>query len=236
MVNWLELLFRGRIDGKVRSRRKSSGHGIITQSSVRTPLQDLRSPVIPRPSFAALALTCIFTGTSSDAQVADHWRFESFSGPNAPDAGPNALDGIHNGIGSIGKEVAVDASSVIPFEDCDRNGIDDVCDLESGTSVDSDRDRDGISDECGIPGIFDVPGDFDSIAGTTSVVASGSEIVVGPGTYTDRVDNFGKDPVIRSSDGPETTIIDLTYSNRTAFWIEGSEGGSTIIEGFTIRR
>ncbi|MCP4836177.1 MAG: hypothetical protein GY895_15595 [Phycisphaera sp.] len=129
---------------------------------------------------------------------------------------------------------AVDTSSAIPYEDCNRNGIDDVCDLEAGTSADSDRD--GIPDECGIPGIFTVPGDFDSIAGAASIIASGSEIVVGPGTYTDRVDNFGKDLVIRSSDGPETTIIDLAYSSRTAFWIEGSEGGTTIIEGFTIRR
>ena len=129
---------------------------------------------------------------------------------------------------------AVDESSVIPFEDCNRNGIDDVCDIEAGTSADTDGD--GIPDECGIPGIFTVPGDFDTIAIAASIVATGSEIVVGPGTYTDRVDNFGKDLAIRSSDGPETTIVDLAYANRTAFWIEGSEGGTTIIEGFTIRR
>ena len=129
---------------------------------------------------------------------------------------------------------AVDESSVIPYEDCNRNGVDDACDLEAGTSVDTDGD--GIPDECGIPGIFDVPGDFDTIAVAASIVAPGSEIVVGPGTYTDRVDNFGKDLVIRSSDGPATTIIDLGYASRTAFWIDGSGGGNMVIDGFTITR
>ncbi|MEE2896186.1 MAG: right-handed parallel beta-helix repeat-containing protein [Planctomycetota bacterium] len=129
---------------------------------------------------------------------------------------------------------AVDESSVIPYEDCNRNGVDDACDLEAGTSVDTDGD--GIPDECGIPGIFDVPGDFDTIAVAASIVAPGSEIVVGPGTYTDRVDNFGKDLVIRSSDGPAATIIDLGYASRTAFWIDGSGGGNMVIDGFTITR
>ena len=128
---------------------------------------------------------------------------------------------------------AVDESSIIPFTDCNRNGVDDVCDLENGTSVDTDKD--GIPDECGIPGIFSVPGDFDTIATAASIVASGSEIVVGPGTWSERVDNFGKDLIIRSTDGPASTIIDLGLEARTAFWIVGSEGGTTVIDGFTIR-
>lgn len=129
---------------------------------------------------------------------------------------------------------AVDAASAIPFNDCNRNDVDDSCDIENGSSVDVDGD--GVPDECGIPSVFHVPGDFDSIARAAAIVASGSEIVVGPGTWTERVDNFGKDLVIRSSGGPTESIIDLGYANTTAFWIEGSEGGTTVVDGFTIRR
>ena len=74
---------------------------------------------MPRPAFLALALACIFKGTSGHAQVAGHWRFDSFSGLSAPDAGPNALAGIHNGFGSIGKDVAAD---VIPLLDLANTG------------------------------------------------------------------------------------------------------------------
>ena len=129
---------------------------------------------------------------------------------------------------------AVDGESAITFADCNRNDVDDVCDIENGTSVDVDGD--GVPDECGIPGVFNVPGDYDSIAVAASIVANGSEIVVGPGTWTERVDNFGKDLVIRSSEGPAASIIDLGFANTTAFSIQGSAGGTTVVDGFTIRR
>ena len=43
----------------------------------------------------------------ASAQTAGYWRFETFNGLTAVDAGPNQLDGIHNGFGTIVSDVAV---------------------------------------------------------------------------------------------------------------------------------
>ena len=55
----------------------------------------------------------------ASGQVAGHWRFESFSGPNAPDDGPSDLESIHNGLGSVGSDVAVDMVPLLDLPNTD---------------------------------------------------------------------------------------------------------------------
>ncbi|MCH2161671.1 MAG: right-handed parallel beta-helix repeat-containing protein [Phycisphaerales bacterium] len=127
---------------------------------------------------------------------------------------------------------AVNESEVITYEDCNLNGVDDVCDIASGDSLDTDGDD--VPDECGIPGTFTVPGDFDSIQLAAAIVAEGSEIVVGPGTWPGNIDIGGKDIVLRSAEGAENTIIDVGYLGY-GMSIGGGVGPNTVIDGFTIR-
>ena len=127
---------------------------------------------------------------------------------------------------------AVNDSEVNEYEDCNLNGVDDVCDIASGESADTDGDD--VPDECGIPGIFTVPGDFDSIDLAVGIVADGSEIVVDSGTWSGGIDLVGKDIVLRSAEGAENTIIDIGYFGYGMF-IGGGVGPDTVIDGFTIR-
>ena len=127
---------------------------------------------------------------------------------------------------------AINDSEVNEYEDCNLNGVDDVCDIASGDSPDTDGDD--VPDECGIPGIFTVPGDFDSIDLAVGIVADGSEIVVDSGTWSGGIDLAGKDIVLRSAEGPENTIIDVENVGYGMFIGDGV-GPDTVIDGFTIR-
>ncbi|MHC4615392.1 MAG: right-handed parallel beta-helix repeat-containing protein, partial [Planctomycetota bacterium] len=59
------------------------------------------------------------------------------------------------------------------------------------------------------------------------------EIVVAPGTYFETIDFLGKTITLRSSDGPDVTIIDAQQTG-TVVTCESGEGSNTRLEGFTI--
>ncbi|MFQ5530634.1 MAG: hypothetical protein ACE5FP_09870, partial [Gemmatimonadota bacterium] len=59
--------------------------------------------------------------------------------------------------------------------------------------------------------IINVPGDQPTVQdGINAAVSGQDEIVVAPGTYLETIDFLGKAITLRSSDGPEVTIIDGT--------------------------
>ncbi len=59
------------------------------------------------------------------------------------------------------------------------------------------------------------------------------EIVVAPGTYFETIDFLGNAIALRSSDGPDVTIIDAQQTG-TVVTCNSGEGPGTVLEGFTI--
>jgi predicted outer membrane repeat protein len=80
---------------------------------------------------------------------------------------------------------------------------------------------------------YAVPGDFASIQEALDYCVSGEEIVVAPGTYFAAINFLGKAVTLRSSDGPEATIIDGNGAFHVVQCVSG-EGPNTVLEGFTI--
>jgi hypothetical protein len=79
-----------------------------------------------------------------------------------------------------------DGVSDLDTDDCNQNGIEDAEDIQAGTS--EDLDLDGIPDECEGFLVFDVPGDFPTIAGALLVAEDGDVIRLADGVYTERFD------------------------------------------------
>lgn len=83
---------------------------------------------------------------------------------------------------------------------------------------------------------IDVPsGIAPTITIAINVAANGDEIVVAPGTYFEAINLNGKTLTIRSSDGPDVTILDGLGQLKSVVTIRNGEGPATLIEGFTIR-
>ena len=79
--------------------------------------------------------------------------------------------------------------------------------------------------------------DFDNIQAAVDAASDGDEIIVMPGTYTGSgsyvVNMNGKEVLLRSQEGPQTTIVS-GQNQRTVFYCGNNETTSTIISGFTI--
>lgn len=80
--------------------------------------------------------------------------------------------------------------------------------------------------------VVNVPEDTESIQEAVTVVLPGGEINVGPGVYSETINTGGKAVHIRSTDGPEATIIN--GSGGSAFRFTNGESSETVIEGFTL--
>lgn len=73
----------------------------------------------------------------------------------------------------------------------------------------------------------------DSIQEAIDQADDGDEIVVAPGTYYETLDMRGRAITLRSSDGPEVTIID-GQQDGPVIVCDREEGPDTVIKGFTI--
>ena len=84
---------------------------------------------------------------------------------------------------------------------------------------------------------INVPADYPTIQAAVDVAVDGDEIVVAPGTYTGVgfavADLEGRSIILRSTDGPATTIIDGEDARR-CLRINSSETDATQIYGFTM--
>ena len=165
-------------------------------------------------------------------------------------------EGVQTGV-VIGEENAADnwyafmqtAPMVASFrcsDDCNGNGIADVDEIDSGLAEDCDKN--GVPDECQIDlnnnGVVDscdthpvqvrVPEDVFSLQLAISMAEAGvHEILVSPGVWDGPIDTLGKAITIRSSDGPESTIISGNGIGH-AITIHSGESSDTIIDGFTV--
>jgi hypothetical protein len=79
-----------------------------------------------------------------------------------------------------------------------------------------------------------VPGDHSTIQAAINAAAQfNDEIIVGPGTYVENIDMLGKAVTLRSSDGPQSTVIDGGGVN-TVIRCVTDESFATVIDGFLI--
>ena len=76
-------------------------------------------------------------------------------------------------------------------------------------------------------------GSFPSIQAAIDAAADGDEVVVAPCAYFETINFLGKAITVRSSDGPEVTIIDALGMGSVVTSSSG-EGPGTILDGFTI--
>jgi hypothetical protein len=81
--------------------------------------------------------------------------------------------------------------------------------------------------------IINVPADQPTIQAGIAAANPGDEVVVAPGTYLESINFLGKAITLRSSDGPEVTIIDAQETG-TVVTCNSGEGSDSVLEGFTI--
>ena len=84
--------------------------------------------------------------------------------------------------------------------------------------------------------IINVPGDEPTIQAGIDAAMNGDEIVVAPGTYFETINFLGKAITLRSSGGPEVTIIDAggDLGAGSVVTCDGAEGPGSVLQGFTI--
>ena len=78
-----------------------------------------------------------------------------------------------------------------------------------------------------------VPGDYPRIQAGINAATDGDTVLVASGNYNERIDFLGKDIVVKSLNGPETTTIDPDTAGATVTFTESAAGGG-VIEGFTL--
>lgn len=77
-----------------------------------------------------------------------------------------------------------------------------------------------------------IPADYSTIQEGIDAAVNGDIVLVEPGTYVEWIDFKGKAIHVKSSHGPETTII-KAYKGETVTFNQG-EGLDSILEGFTV--
>jgi len=81
--------------------------------------------------------------------------------------------------------------------------------------------------------VLEVPAGYPTIQSAINAACDGSEIVVAPGTYFERINFSGKIITVRSSDGPDVTTIDGQGKGSVVFFVN-EETPDSVLEGFTI--
>ena len=82
--------------------------------------------------------------------------------------------------------------------------------------------------------IIYVPNDYPTIRSAINAASDGDEIIVAPGTYNEAVDFLGKTIILRSSQGPDVTVIDGENQSDPVVTCDSGEGPATRLEGFTV--
>ena len=80
----------------------------------------------------------------------------------------------------------------------------------------------------------DGTGDAPTIQAGIDSSAVGDTVLVGAGTYNEVIDFLGKDIVVKSSAGPEQTVIDGSGAGRYVVFVTSSESRGAVLDGFTV--
>jgi len=83
-----------------------------------------------------------------------------------------------------------------------------------------------------------VPGDHPTIQEAIDAAVNGDTVLVAAGTYVENIDFLGKAITVKSSDGPESTIIDggnpPNPDFKSVVTFNDGEGLDSVLEGFTL--
>ena len=82
--------------------------------------------------------------------------------------------------------------------------------------------------------IINVPGDQPTIQAGIDASVDGDTVIVGLGRYTENIDFSGKNILVQSESGPESTIIAIATTGLPTVQFASSENQSATIQGFTI--
>jgi len=78
-----------------------------------------------------------------------------------------------------------------------------------------------------------VPGDYSTIQKAIDAAGSGDMVLVSPGTYVENIDFMGKAITVKSSNGPDVTVIDGNKKSSVVTFSSG-EGHDSVLDGFSI--
>ncbi len=79
-----------------------------------------------------------------------------------------------------------------------------------------------------------VPDDFAAIQEAIDAAVDNDIVIVKPGTYVENIDFLGKAITVKSSDGPEVTVIEGHEYARSVVEFSTHEDRSSILDGFTV--
>jgi len=115
--------------------------------------------------------------------------------------------------------------------DCNGNGTPDACDIASGVSADANAN--GVPDECELESARLVPFEYPNIVSAINAAQNGDTIFVAPGAYYEKLSFGSKQLSMRSVGGASVTYIDGNGQNGTLLAVNGGQGASSVIDGFT---
>lgn len=80
----------------------------------------------------------------------------------------------------------------------------------------------------------DGSGNFITVQAGINAAVDADVVLVGPGTYRERITFLGKDIEVRSTAGPQATILDGTGKSGSVVRFENGETRAAVLEGFTV--
>ena len=82
--------------------------------------------------------------------------------------------------------------------------------------------------------VINVPADYPTIQEGINAASNGDTVLVASGTYYEQIDFSGREIVLISESGAESTIIDGQGIGAPMVNIDSGEGVGTVLEGFTV--
>lgn len=79
-----------------------------------------------------------------------------------------------------------------------------------------------------------VPEHYATVQAAIDDAVDGDVVVVAPGIWVENLDFAGKNIVVRSSDGPDVTVLDGSAAAAPVVLFQSGEGRGAVLEGFTV--